>query len=290
VVSGGGRSSRGCQRGTLISLRARDTARLRSIAIQSLTGATIAILAAVAAHYLGVQQLLRMPNLALFLPAGFVGALIGPTRLRPLLWIAAGPIALVSLAIIYTPLVSALSEPLVRRDRIPARVDAIAALSHGLTPEGRMRSPTLDRLISALQLAREGKAAAILVSQERRIYGGRSVTDSADLRQIVQSFAVPVDVIFVDSVVTTRTEALRMRAIAKDLGWSTIAVVTSPLHSRRACATFEAVGFTVACVPGSSREHVVPGARNPEDRLRTFRSWLYETFAAATYRSNGWIR
>jgi uncharacterized SAM-binding protein YcdF (DUF218 family) len=290
MVARGGRARRGPHQGTLISFRAQDRAQLQAIAIQALTGATIAVLVAVAAHYLGVQQLLRMPNLALFLPAAIVGALIGPTRLRPLLWIAAGPIALISLAIIYTPLVSALSEPLVRRDRVPPSVDAIAALSHGLTPEGRMRSPTLDRLISALQLAREGKAAAVLVSQERRSYGGRSVTDSADLRQIVQSFAVPVDVIFVDSVVTTRTEALLMRAIATERGWSTIAVVTSPLHSRRACATFEAVGFKVVCVPGSSREHVVPGARSPEDRLRTFRSWLYESFAGATYRSNGWIR
>ncbi len=268
----------------------RDTAKLRAIATQALTGAIVAVLVAVAAHYLGVQQLLRIPDLALFLPAGLLGALMGPTRLRPLLWIAAGTIAVILLAITYTPLVSALAAPLVRRDHIPARVDVIAALSHGLTPEGQMRGQTLDRLISALQLAREGRASAVLVSQERRSYGGRSVTDSADLQRIVQGFAVPVEMILVDSVFTTRTEALRMRAIATRRGWSSVAVVTSPLHSRRACATFEAVGFKVVCVTASSREHAVPEARHPEDRLRTFRSWLYETFAGATYRSNGWIR
>jgi uncharacterized SAM-binding protein YcdF (DUF218 family) len=268
----------------------RDRARLRAIAIDALTGATIAVLVAVAAHYLGVQQLLRQPSLALFLPAGVIGALIGPTRLRPLLWIAAGPLAALSLAIIYTPLVSALTEPLVRRDPFPIRVHAIAALSHGLTLEGHMRSQTLDRLLSALELARDGGVPAVLVSQERRNFGGQSVTDSADLRRVVQGFAVPAEVIFVDSVFTTRTEALRMRGIAMRRGWTTVAVVTSPLHTRRACATFEAVGFKVVCVPALSREHTVPGARIPEDRLRTFRSWLYETFAGATYKSNGWIR
>ncbi len=267
-----------------------DRAKLRAIAMQALTGATIAVLTAVAAHYLGVQQLLRIPSVALFLPAAIFGGLMGPTRLRPLLWIVAGQVAVISLAITYTPLVSALANPLVRRDPIPPRVDAIAALSHGLTPNGLMRGHTLDRLLTALQLAREGKAAAILVSQERRQYGGRAVTDSADLSQIVQSFAVPAEVILVDSVFTTRTEALRMRAIATQRGWSTLGVVTSPLHSRRACATFEAVGFKVVCIPASSRQHVVPEARDPEDRLHTFRSWLYETFAAATYKSNGWIR
>ncbi|MEX2111451.1 MAG: YdcF family protein [Gemmatimonadaceae bacterium] len=267
-----------------------DRAKRRAIAMRAISGATIAVLTAVAAHYIGVQQLLRIPNVALFLPAGILGGLMGPTRLRPLLWIAAGPIAVVSVAVTYTPLVSALAEPLVRRDPIPSRVDAIAALSQGLTPDGQMRGATLDHLLSALELARDRKASAVLVSQERRTFSGRSVTDSADLWQIVRTFAVPVEVIFVDSVITTRTEALRARAIASQRGWSTIAVVTSPLHSRRACATFEAVGFKVVCVPALSRQHVVPEARHPEDRLRTFRSWLYETFAGATYKSNGWIR
>ncbi len=255
-----------------------------------LTGAVIATLVAFAAHYLGVQDLIRIPDLALFLPAALLGALIGPTRLRPLLWIGAFLVTVIVLVIIYTPVVSALAGPLVRRDRLPARVDAIAALSQGLTPEGRMRSASLDRLLSALALAREGKAGAVLVSVEGRPYGGRPVSDSVDRRGIVAAFPVPAEVIFVDSVSSTRTEALRMRQVAWPRGWRVIAVVTSPLHSRRACATFEAVGFRVVCVPAASRENVLPGADGPRDRLRTFRSWLYETFAAPTYRSRGWIR
>jgi len=236
-----------------------------------------------------VQQLLRIPDLALFLPAAIIGALTGPTRLRPLLWMFAAPLAILALAVTYTPLVFALASPLVRQDPIPEQIDAVASLSSGLTPHGLMRSQTLDRLLSALFFAR-GRAGAVMVSQERVRYAGRSVTDSADLREIVRSIAIPADVIFVDSVFSTRSEALRMRAIATPRGWTTIAVVTSPLHTRRACATFEAVGFKVVCVPASSREHSVSEARSAEDRMRTFRSWLYETFASATYKSNGWIR
>lgn len=268
----------------------RNPDRVFQLARSSVTGATLAILVAVAAHSLGVQDLIRIPDLALYLPAGILGALMGATRLRSLLWIAAVPIAAVALAVVYTPLVSALAEPLVRRDPVPSRVDAIATLSGGITPAAQMRSTTLDRLLSGLALAREGKAAAVLVSVERRSYRGRPVSDSADMRQIVASFNTPAEVIFVDSVFSTRSEALRMRQVAWPRGWRTIAVVTSRLHSRRACATFEAVGFKVVCVPALSREHVVPDAQSPRDRLRTFRSWLYETFAAATYKSNGWIR
>ncbi|MEP6551569.1 MAG: hypothetical protein ABJB95_10315, partial [Gemmatimonadales bacterium] len=72
-------------------------------------------------------------------------------------------------------------------------------------------------------------------------------------------------------------------------GWKTLAVVSSPMHSRRACATFEAVGFKVICVPAAVRGSGLYSAANAGDRLRAFRSWLYETFATDTYRRRGWI-
>ncbi|MDQ3674798.1 MAG: YdcF family protein, partial [Gemmatimonadota bacterium] len=190
----------------------------------------------------------------------------------------------------YTPLVSVLAAPLVRRDPLPPRVDAIVTLSQGITPDGQMRTGTLERLLAGLSLTRRVQSQALLASRENRTFSGRSVSDSADLRGVVDAIKPPVEVIFVDSVYTTRTEALRMRAVAWPRGWKTIAVVTSPLHSRRACATFEAVGFSVVCVPAASRDHVVPAALGSGDRLATFRAWIYETFAGASYRSKGWIR
>jgi uncharacterized SAM-binding protein YcdF (DUF218 family) len=255
-----------------------------------MTGATIATLVAVVAHSLGVQDLIRIPDLALFLPAALIGGIVGPTRLRPLLWIVAFPLAALAIAVVYTPLVSMLSKPLVRRDVLPARVDAIATLSNGVALDGRMRSTTLDRVLSGLDLARAGTASVVLVSEERHHRGGRLVSDSADLREVAGRFGSSTEVIFVDSVSSTRAEALQMRRVAWPRGWRTVAVVTAPLHSRRACATFEAVGFKVVCAPAVSRDNVVPAAQTPRDRLRTFRSWLYETFATAAYKSNGWIR
>jgi uncharacterized SAM-binding protein YcdF (DUF218 family) len=267
-----------------------EASRRKRIIAAALTGAIVAVLTAVAADALGVQDLIRFPDVALYLPAGIVGALIGPTRLRPLLWIGAAPVAATILAVSYTPLTSALAEPLVRRDPIPPTVDAIATLSQGITPTGYMRTTTFERLLAGLSLARSVKSQALLVSHERRLYNGQLVSDSADLQDVVTAFGSSVEVIFVDSVFTTRTEALRMRAVAWPRRWRTVAVVTSPLHSRRACATFEAVGFNVVCAPAVSREHIVPGARSAQDRLATFRAWIYEKFAAATYKSNGWIR
>jgi uncharacterized SAM-binding protein YcdF (DUF218 family) len=239
----------------------------------------------VVAHVLGVQQLLRRPELVLYLPAALVGAVLWNTRLRPILLIGGGILALICIAVAYTPLVSAVARPLIRRDSIPARVDAIAVLSAGFTPDGMMRRETLERLMSGLALARRGLAPVMLVSMERANRG----SDSADLQSVISLGGEGTRTILVDSVTTTRTEALRMRSIALANGWQTLAVVTSPLHTRRACATFEAVGFRVVCVPATVRESgLIPGSI-AEDRLRDFRSWLYETFATDSYRRRGWI-
>jgi uncharacterized SAM-binding protein YcdF (DUF218 family) len=267
-----------------------ESAGTTGVARHAAAGAILATLSAVGAHVLGVHALLRIPDLTLYAPAALVGAILGVSRLRPLLWISAGIIALICIAVAYTQLAPTLAKPLIRRDPVPPRVDAIAVLSAGFTRDGMMRSQTLDRMLTGLALARRGVARSLLISRERATFDGKIVTDSADQQSILALAQPSAQVIFVDSIFTTRTEALRMNAIAKTRGWSTVAVVTSPLHTRRACATFEAVGFKVVCVPADVRESGLYEGSSAGDRLRAFGSWLYETFASSTYRRRGWIR
>jgi uncharacterized SAM-binding protein YcdF (DUF218 family) len=258
--------------------------------LHAVTGAILGALCAVVAQVLGVQQLLRRPDLALFIPAAIVGAGLGVTRLRPLLWIGAGILALLCVAVGYTPLVAALASSLIRSDPLPPRVDAIAVLSMGITPDGLMKSETLDRFLSGLELARSGISSSLMVSRERRKFGNADTSDSLDLERVESLAAAPLSVNFIDSIFTTRTEALRMRELAEKNRWRTIAVVTSPMHTRRACATFEAVGFRVVCVPARVRNSGLAPGSNAEARLHSFQSWLYESFATDTYRRRGWIR
>ena len=267
-----------------------DGARGQIIARQVATGATLGVLCAVAAYMLGVQQLTRHPGLSFFIGSGIIGAALGATRLRRLLWIGAGLLVLLCLLVVYTPLVQWMAKQMIRRDPIPQRVDAIAALGAGITPEGWMRSEKLDRFLSGLELQRRGLAPTLMVSRERVRIGGRMVSDSADLARQTNLSNAAASTVFVDSVTTTRTEALRMKRIADAHGWRRIAVVTSPLHTRRACATFEAVGFQVVCVPAALRGSGLDPGSIPEDRFRAFRSLLYETFATDSYRRRGWIR
>jgi uncharacterized SAM-binding protein YcdF (DUF218 family) len=267
-----------------------EVGRRHGIARYAATGAILGTLIAVAANVLGVQQLLRRPDLVLYVPAAIVGAILGITRLRPLLWIAAAIIAVLCVVVAYTPIVAMLASHFVRRDPLPRSVDAIAVLSMGLTPDGMMRHGTLDRLLTGLALARRRVAPALLISRERRTFGERAVSDSVDQQNLIALAQPTARVIFVDSAYTTRTEALRMKAIANANGWKTIAVVTSPMHTRRACATFEAVGFKVVCVPADVRESGTHDRSNGTDRLHAFQFWLYETFASSSYRRRGWIR
>lgn len=259
-------------------------------ALDALTGAILGTLCAVAAQVLGVQGLLRRPDLSLYIPTAVVGAALGVTRLRPLLWVSGAIISFLCIAVAYTQLASRAAAPFIRRDPVPARVDAIAVLSMGGTPDGLMRSETLDRVLTGMTLVKRGVSNAMLISRETRSFGGRQVSDSADLQDVTAMLAVPATVIFVDSIFTTRTEALQMRSIARQRGWNTLAVVTSPMHTRRACATFEAVGFKVTCVPAAVRGSGLVPNSTPEDRLRAFRAWLYERFATDSYRRRGWIR
>jgi len=178
----------------------------------------------------------------------------------------------------------------VRSDPLPERIDAIAALSAGVSADGLARSESLDRLLSAIELQRQGVAPTLMVSREHARLGRGMVTDSADLARIAGLTGSASSILFVDSVFTTRTEALQMKKIADARGWRRIAVVTSPMHTRRACATFEAVGFQVVCVPAQLRGSGMDPRSTPEDRFRGFRSWLYETFATDSYRRRGWIR
>jgi uncharacterized SAM-binding protein YcdF (DUF218 family) len=125
----------------------------------------------------------------------------------------------------------------------------------------------------------------LVVTQPRRAHGGTAAPDQARLRALI---ARPFPMLTVDSVHTTRDEAVRAWRLLGPRGATRIAVVTSPLHTVRACATFERVGFTVSCVAAVSRAYSVDRAASPDERLTLFRAWLYERTALVEYRARGW--
>ena len=240
---------------------------------------------------LGKLEMLAIP---LGVIACLVGAWLAISRLRLILWVGAGTIGLLSGIIALTPLTTTVlpTRALVRQDSAPSTgLDAVIVLSGGITADSLLEWEALDRLLTGLALMRDGAAPTLFVTRARRVDAARGSADG-DQQALRALVTRPFPLIVVDSVRTTRDEAVNAWRLLQQRGVASprVGVVTSPLHTRRACATFERVGFIVTCIPATSRAYSVRHADSPAERLGLFRRWLYERAAWARYRSRGWVK
>lgn len=253
-------------------------------------GGAISMLAWLAAGAL--THIGKFPNLILpvALGAAAVGALLVLTRLAPIVWVAAALIISFFCIVAFTPFVATALRPkkLVRADVLPKEeLDAVIVLSGGITSDSLLMPEPLDRLLSGLALMQRGLGRALVVTEPRRTDDGATAErDQLWVRGLIDR---PFEMLVVDSTHTTRDEAVGAWRILRPRGAIRVAVVTSPLHTLRACATFEGVGFKVSCVPALSRSYTVDEPRSAADRLALFREWLYERAGLLEYRQRGWI-
>jgi len=230
---------------------------------------------------------------SLLFPIAFLAALLGAvlalTRAAVVLWVGTavvlGLFCIVALTGFTTTVLP--RKALLRRDPLPrSPVDAVVVLSGGITSDSLLMSEALDRLLTGLALMRDSVAPLLVVTQPRRTDRGTAAPDQARLRGLIMR---PFPMLTVDSVRTTRDEAVRAWRLLSPRGATRVVVVTSPLHTLRACATFERVGFTVSCIAAVSRAYSTDRAATPDERLTLFRAWLYERAALVEYRARGWV-
>ncbi len=262
----------------------------------ALDGALLLAFAWIAAAMLGVVRLAGVPELRGAFVAAAAGAALG--RWRPAVPRAAAAAAAALLVVAAaTPLAPALLAGRIRRDVPPAAtpadlppdVDAVAVLSADVQTDGLVVERGVDRLLAGVEWARRlDRPLALSVVR----LGRRGVPSTADQRRLAALGGRTADVYFVDSVRVTRDEAVRQAALARRMGWRRLLVVTSPSHSRRACAAFERAGVRVTCAPAPAREYALGGPRpvgTSRERLRAFRDWLYEALGWWSYRARGWV-
>ena len=255
---------------------------------RAVTGAVVGAAFWLVAADLGFPQIAGIGGLAFLLPFVALGALLGITRFRRvMLWPAAALIVLF-LVIAWTDLIRAPARRLIRTDPLPARADAIVVLSAGVTSDGLLQQQSLDRLIKGIELVRAGIAARLIVTREQKRIGNAVVTSAEDQNRVI-ALGGDIEVITTGVVASTREEAMRVAEMSKRNNWSRIVLVTSPFHSRRACATFEKAGLVVSCVPSDSRDVAVRRLSGPDTRLRAFSLWIYEVAGTIRYRQAGWI-
>jgi uncharacterized SAM-binding protein YcdF (DUF218 family) len=219
-----------------------------------------------------------------------VGAVIG-LRKKPLQWLAAANELLLAayFVVALTPLAGALSRGRVRSDPVRSPVDAVVVLSSGILPNGAMEVHGMDRILSGVELINK-RLSGHLVTTRVTYRRGRTVFTSDEEQQRFVAFASPAprwDVI--DSVFSTRDEATGTAALLVPAGLIRIAVVTSPMHTSRACGAFEKVGFVVTCVPAREHAAVTIDPPRADDRLVAFREILYELLGTVKYKAKGWM-
>lgn len=269
----------------------RDTATRDSRRTALATGAALASLLWLEIIAFGIPSILiNIEGYALLPIAALVGAAIGLTRARRFLLAFVVVLAIPLTIVAFTPILRRPVRALVRSDPLGARpLHAVVVLSAGLTDDGHLKPQAADRLLAGLSLVRRGLTSTLVLTRERNRASGPPVTSDVDQQRLVSLLERPFRLLIVDSVFSTRDEATRTRALARTLDLTSIAVVTSPLHSYRACATFEKVGFVVTCVPSESRELALAAMRTPTDRVRALQLWLYELAGLAKYRVSRWI-
>lgn len=215
-----------------------------------------------------------------------LGALAAPTPLRKPVRAAAIGLALLWLLVAATPLTHWMGEGLVRSDPL-VEADAVFVLGSGLQPDGDLTVNAMSRLVKGLQILGEGWAPRLVLSELPEPLP--RYRDAAC--EIMTSLGMEQEVVAVGPVRNTRDEAMAVAALARDFAFENILLVTSPSHTRRAAAAFEAQGLSIVSIPSveTSFDYENLG-RIPrgDSRITAFGSLIHEYAGLLYYRMRGW--
>ncbi|MES3033457.1 MAG: YdcF family protein [Gemmatimonadota bacterium] len=264
-----------------------SSAKVRQVSAAPIQGAALALLILGAGWVTGLLQA-SVGERPITIPIAIVvGLLLGRWALR---WMAMKALLLMVVAAIgiWSPLVPRLARPFVRNDPVNLEsVDAVFVFSGAVTSRGLLSGESLDRLLTGIMLRSKRPSLPLVVSVMRSEDRPAGLTSMPDQRQLIAMMPAAGPLETIDSVASTRDEAVRLTRRAFQARWKRVAVVTSPMHTRRACATVEALGLPVTCVMAPWRVAGWP-ARTPRDRMLVMQRLVYESLAWAQYRVTGW--
>jgi uncharacterized SAM-binding protein YcdF (DUF218 family) len=139
-------------------------------------------------------------------------------------------------------------------------------------------------------MIRAGVSSELVLTRLIERHGKQVLRSEGDQAALVRRLTPGTRLHLVGPVSSTHAEAVAVADLARRERWHRLVVVTAPIHSRRACATFEGAGLTISCRPSEERKFAVESLPSPGDRIPAFREWLYERVAWAVYRWRGWVR
>jgi uncharacterized SAM-binding protein YcdF (DUF218 family) len=256
-----------------------------------LTGAAVGFLAGLAWVALDLSFVHYDVGAAMPWVGAAIGAMVAWRRWLRVASAGAIAVAIAAGLLLCTPLLRAPVVHWIRRDPFPAGpVDAVVVLSSNVNADGALDDEGATRLLGGLALLSRYPASMLITTRVVRSVAGRTATTDGEQRALVALAGDTARWRIVGPVANTHDEAMRTAALLAPAAGQTVVVVTSPLHTRRACATFEALGFRVVCQPSEERSYAVYAFTGLSSRLRALHDYLYERLAMVKYRVHGWVR
>jgi uncharacterized SAM-binding protein YcdF (DUF218 family) len=213
-----------------------------------------------------------------------VGALLWLTPLRRLVASATALLALLWLAVAFTPLTAWMAQGLVRRDPMQAG-DAVYVFSSQVQRDGDPSANATSRLLKGVELLAEGRASRLIVSEIPPPAGAYAPL----ARAWVERFVPRAEVLSVGRIHNTHDEAVAVARLFREHGWTRVLAVTSPTHTRRAAAALEKQGLEVVSVPAVETRFDLEGLPEPGDRREAFPAIAHERIGYLVYRHRGWV-
>jgi uncharacterized SAM-binding protein YcdF (DUF218 family) len=156
--------------------------------------------------------------------------------------------------------------------------------------------PTSNRLITALELIRLGKAPNLVLGGSKYKYGGADRPDSELIQIWLKAWRIPAGNVFPLGICRdTRDEAMRVSELVAEHRWRRVLLVTSAGHMHRAEATFRRLGVEVvpvgcdyaglAWLDGEHRWRLFPTVEG----LELLQRWMHEQIGWWIYWWKGWL-
>jgi uncharacterized SAM-binding protein YcdF (DUF218 family) len=233
-----------------------------------------------------LRDLLPFELASAWVPFALAGAMAWPMGpRRPTLGLTFG-VAILWMVVAFTPVAARLVPFLVRQEA-PRAADAVFVLTDRVQTDGGPTAAAQARLLHGIELVEQRFAPKLILTDQppRPTYADAARSQMSRLGLASAVIVSPQGV-----VRSTRDEVVSVGALCRQLGWRRLLVVTSPLHSRRACAALEREGVEVTCSPATETEFDVETLDRPVERLAAFRQIAYETLALWIYERRGWLR
>ncbi len=188
------------------------------------------------------------------------------------------------LMIFQTNLVWRVAAPL-RMSAQPVHADAIVVFAGGVGENGKAGGGSPERVDEAVALYRGGYAPYMVISSGY-VY---SFNEAQQLRDLAVAKGVPVGAIALEERATNTYQNVAFSdAILRDHHWTSILLVSSPYHMRRATMVWHKVAPEIAVTPTPPpRSQFYDHTRGAT--LEQVRGIVYEYLAILGYWQRGWV-